>query len=75
MITVVKSHFKSENFCSSKRYNLPTEKEIREVDFKFYQKILVVFISFSTFLIFPESPKELENICETHFSSKLCNVW
>jgi len=30
---------------------------------------------FSAILIFPESPKELENICETYNSRKICDVW
>ena len=51
------------------------EKEISLINFKFYQKLFVLLISFSTILIFPESPKELENICESYNHSKLCNVW
>ena len=45
------------------------------LDTKFYQKLLVVLISLSTILIFPESPKMLENICERNYSSNICNVW
>ena len=51
------------------------EKDIPQLDFKFYQKLFVLLISFSTILIFPESPKELENICESYNSRKICNVW
>ena len=51
------------------------EKEINNLDYRFYQKLFVVLISFSTILIFPESPKELENICETYNSREICNVW
>ena len=50
------------------------EKEINNLDYRFYQKLFVVLISFSTILIFPESPKELENICESYNSRKVCNV-
>jgi len=45
------------------------------VNYKFYQKLFVLLIAFSTILIFPESPKELENICESYNSRKICNVW
>jgi len=75
MKTAVKPDLKSKTFCISKSYTPLIEKEISLVNFKFYQKLFVLLISFSTILIFPESPKELENICEAHNSRKLCNVW
>jgi len=75
MKTAVRPEFKSKTFFISKKYSRLREKEIRLVDFKFYQKLFVLLISFSTFLIFPESPKELGNICETYNSRKICNVW
>ena len=75
MKTVVKPDLKSQSFCNSKGYVLLRKKEIREVDFRFYQKLFIVLISLSTFLIFPDSPRELEHICESHNSSKLCIVW
>ena len=75
MKTVVKSGFKSKTFSSSKNHIRLKKKEFGLVDFKFYQKLLVVLISLSTILIFPESPKELENICMIYNSRKLCNVW
>ena len=75
MNTDVKPDFKLKTFCISKSYSRLREKEFRVFDLKFYQKILVVFISLSTILIYPESPKELENICEFYNSRKLCNVW
>ena len=75
MKTAVKPDLKSKTFCDSKIYTRLREKEISLIDFKFYQKLFVVLISLSTFLIFPESPRELENICENHNSRKLCNVW
>ena len=65
---------KSQTFCSSKSFVLIKEKETSDCDFKFYQKLFVVFISLSTILIFPESPKELENICENYNPKKLCIV-
>ena len=75
MKTAVKSDLKSETFCSSKSYTPLREKEISVVDFKFYQKLFIVIISLSIFLIFPESPRELETICKSYNSDKLCNVW
>ena len=75
MNTAVKSELKPTTFCNRKSYTFPRQKEIGFVNNKFYQKLFVVLISFSTFLIFPESPKELENICTNYNSRKLCNVW
>ena len=74
MKTAVKTVLTTKTFCMSKSYALLREKE-KGFDIKFYQKLLIVFISLSTILIFPESPRELENICETYNSRKLCNVW
>ena len=75
MKTAFEPDLKSKTFCISKSYPLLVEKEVSLVSFKFYQKLFVFFISFSTILIFPESPKELENICETYNSRKICNIW
>ena len=75
MKTAIDPTLKSKTFLNSKSYKRPREKEIVLIDFKFYQKLFVVLISLSTMLIFPESPKELEDICETYNSRKLCNVW
>jgi len=66
---------KSKTFCISKTYTRQIEKEISLVNIKFYQKLFVLLISFSTILIFPESPLELGNICEFYNSKKICNVW
>ncbi len=75
MRSAFSSDLKSQTFSSSKSFVLIKEKETSDCDFKFYQKLFVVFISLSTILIFPESPKDLENICESYNSSKLCKVW
>ena len=75
MKTAFGSDLKSKTFYKCKSYPLLVEKEISLVSFKFYQKVFVLFISFSTILIFSESPKELENICETYNSREKCNVW
>ena len=75
MKTVLKPNLKSKTFATAKSYTLHKEKEIGLVNIKFYQKLFVVLISLSTFLIFPESPRELEIICESYNSKTLCNVW
>ena len=75
MKTAFESDLKSKTFCTSKSYPRLVVKEVDLVNFKFYQKLFVFLISFSTILIFPESPKELENICETYNSREICNVW
>ncbi len=75
MKTTLKPYFKSKTFCISKSYPRVIEKEMNLVNFKFYQKLFVFLLSFSTILIFPELPNELENICESYNSRKICNVW
>ena len=71
----VKPELKSKTFLFSKNYSHLIEKEICLADFKFYQKLFVLLISFSIILIIPESPKELGSICEIYNSRKICNVW
>ena len=66
---------KSKTFFVSKSYPRFIEKEVSLINSKFYQKLFVYLFAFSTILIFPESPKELENICESYNSRKICNVW
>ena len=75
MKTALKPDLKSKTFCVSKSYPRFVEEEVSSVNFKFYQKLFVFLIALSTILIFPESPKELENICENYNSRKICNVW
>ena len=75
MKTAFEPDLKSKTFCISKSYPLLAEKEVSLVSSKFYQKLFVFLISFSTILIFSESPKELQNICEAYNSRKICNVW
>ena len=75
MKTALKPDLKSKTYCVSKSYSRLTEKEISLTNFKFYQKLFVLFISFSTILIIPESPKELGNICESYNSKRICNVF
>ena len=75
MKTAFEPDLKSKTFCVSKSYPRIVEKEVSLINFKFYQKLFVFLISVSTILIFPETPKELENICEIYNSKKICNVW
>ena len=75
MKVAAKPNLKSKTFCISKSYTPLIEKENSEVNNKLYQKLFVLLISFSTILIFPESPKELGNICESNNLRKSCNVW
>ena len=75
MKTAVKPDSKPKTFRINKSYTLMIEKEISPVNFRFYQKLFVLLISFSTILIFPESPRELGNICESYNSRKICYVW
>jgi len=74
MKTAFEPDFKSKTLCICKSYPLLAEKKVSLVSSKFYQKLFVILISFSTILIFPESPKELENICQVYNSRKICNV-
>ena len=75
MNTVLKPELKLKTYCISKSYSCLKKKEISLINFKFYQKLFVLLISFSTILIFPESPRELENICKSYNARKICNVW
>ena len=75
MNTAVKPNLKSKSFCSSKIYVRLKEKELGYFNFKFYQKLFVILISLSAILIFPESPRNFENICETYNSRRMCSVW
>ena len=75
MKTVLKPELKLKTYCVSKSYGRLVEKEISLINLKLYQKLFVLLISFLTILIFPETPRELGNICESNNSSKICNVW
>ena len=75
MKTALKPVLKSKTLCVSKSYPRFVEKEVSSVNFKFYQKSFIFLIALLTILIFPESPRELENICKGYNSRKICNVW
>ena len=75
MKTAIKPGLKSKTFAYAGNCTLHREKEKGFVNVRSYQKLFIVFISLSTFLIFPESPRELEIICDNYNSVKVCNVW
>ena len=75
MSTAVKPDFKAKSFCISKSYTSLKEKEKIVGSHKSYQKLFVIFILLFTILIYPESPRELGNVCESYNSKKICNVW
>ena len=75
MKAVLKPELKLKTYCISKSYSRQKEKEISFINIKVYQKLFVLLITYSTILIFPESPRELENICESYNARKICNVW
>ena len=75
MKTALKPDLQSKTFCISKSYPRLIEKEMSLANLKFYQKLFIFLLSFSIILIFPQSPSELENICESYNSRKICNVW
>ena len=74
MKTVLEPELELKTYCISKSYSRLKEKEISFINFKVYQKLFVLLISFSTILIFPESPRDLEKICESYNARKICNV-
>ena len=75
MKAVIETDLKLKTPSFSNSYTPLDEKKTSLVKLKFYQKLFVLLISFSTILIFPESPRELGNICESYNSIKICNVW
>ena len=74
MRAALKIDLKSKTICVGKRYACLRKTEESLIDFKFYQKLTVVLITLSTILIFPETPRKLENICENYNSKKACIV-
>ena len=75
MKTASKADFKLKTFSITKSYTRLPDKEISFINFKFYQKLFILLVLFSTILIFPESPRELAKICEDYNSKTLCNIW
>ena len=78
MKTLVRHSSKLDTIKSSEKNSLLTQKvknSVILIDLKSYQKIFLVFVALSIILIFPESPNELETICNFHHSRQICNVW
>ena len=75
MKTAINPDLKLKTFCISKSYTHLREKEINRVSNKFYQKLFILIFLLSTILIFPESPRDLEKVCENYNSRELCAVW
>ena len=75
MKTAVKPYLKSKSLSITQSYTFLRKKEISLFNIKSYQKLFAILISLSTFLIFPELPRELENICEGYNSKQICDVW
>ena len=78
MKTLINSETKLDNLklrnqTAYLRENVKSSETL--VDFKFYQKFFVILIALSTFLIFPQAPKELESVCHSYYSKQICNVW
>ena len=67
----ITARINNRTFNSQEKFNcLKTDR-----DSKFYQKLIVLLISFSIILIFPESSKESEIICTFYNPNSICNVW
>ena len=76
VLTSSRSASKNPNsFIFNSENGIVPDKKMSFVNFQFYQKLFVFLLSFSTILIFPESPNELGHICESYNSRKICNVW
>ena len=45
------------------------------LNFKLYQKFIVILLTSFMFLIFPESPQDHDNLCKKHNSLEACIVW
>ena len=45
------------------------------LDFKFYQKLIVILLTSCSFLIIPESPVDSEILCKKYHSTEACSVW
>ena len=78
MKTVIKSQVKTSVWEEKTKpflYAKMKNNSVPLIDFKFYQKLLVVLISLSAILIFPESPKEMEIVCKSYHPHSICNVW
>ena len=77
MKTLIKSKEKlsiniNNRYCSQQKGQYAISKN--ELDNKLYQKLFLAFFGCLIFLIFPESPKEAEILCNKYHSTQVCNV-
>ena len=78
MKTVIKAERQLKTYSIRNQASHLTEKcntSATVIDSKFYQKLFAVLFALSIFLIFPESPKEIDNLCKIYNFSQICNVW
>ena len=65
--------FRLRNQTSHLRQQVKSSSTL--VYFKLYKKFFIILTGLSTFLIFPEQPKDLESVCNNYYSKQICNVW
>ena len=78
MKTLIDLHSKLQIANSTDLTNEVPEKLVYstlEFDYKFYQNLFVILLSLFTFLIFPESPKDSDDLCEKYHTKEACAVW
>ena len=78
MKTLINSETNPENLLNRNSTVCIREKNksfINVLDLKFYQKSFMVFMACSIFLIFPDSPNQLEEVCVRNYSQQICDVW
>ncbi len=64
------------NFNNKTNYVKSESINLRSIsDLKIYQRLFVILLSISTFLILPESPKESETLCNKYHSREVCQIW
>ena len=66
-----KSSFENSPFKVNEKFN---NSKIG-LNCKFYQKVFTILVASCAFLIFPESPRNSEVLCQKYHSIKACNVW
>ena len=78
MKTLVTPQVKLTNI-SLDRLNVKPKDQLNNlkapIGLKFYQKLFIVFLGLSIFLIFPESPQDSDRLCKKYNSEQICNVW
>ena len=65
------SRIENRTSCFVEKVNIP----ITILGPKFYQKLFLLLVVFSIFLIFPESPSEMDFLCKDFYTDQKCNVF